>query len=73
MPFPRNPRPEILSSLREAIPVPFWLDDPLRPTAEPALTTSISADLAIIGAGFTGLWTALSAKEADPSNEVVLL
>ncbi len=73
MPFPRNPRPEILSSLREAIPVPFWLDDPLRPKAEPALTTTISADLAIIGVGYTGLWTALSAKEADPSIEVVLL
>jgi len=73
MPFPRHPRPEILGSLSDAIPIPFWLDDPHHPEAEPALTTAISTGLAIIGAGFTGLWTALLAKEADPTHEVVLL
>ena len=31
------------------------------------------ADLAVIGGGFTGLWTALQAKEADPDRDVVLL
>ncbi len=53
--------------------VPFWLDDPSAPSPEPPLTRSTSTDLLIIGAGFTGLWTALLAKEADPARDVVLL
>lgn len=73
MPFPPHPRKETLSSLSVALPTPFWLDDPQRPEAVPELTRTITTDLAIIGAGFTGLWTALLAKEADHSREVVLL
>jgi len=73
MPFPRNPRPEILTSLKDALPVPFWMDDSQRPTPEPALTGRISTDLLIIGAGFTGLWTALLAMEMDSSRHVVLI
>jgi glycine/D-amino acid oxidase-like deaminating enzyme len=73
MPFSKHPRPEVLKSLADAKPVPFWLDDIERPQPASALTESISADLAIIGAGFTGLWSALLAKESDPSLDVVLL
>lgn len=73
MPFPRYPRPEILKSLADAELVPFWLDDPQRPQPTSALTQTISADLVVIGAGFTGLWTANLAKEADSSLDVVLL
>jgi glycine/D-amino acid oxidase-like deaminating enzyme len=73
MPFPRHPRPEILTTLSDALPIPFWLDDSRRPASEPALTRPISSDLLVIGAGFTGLWTALLAMEADHSREVVLL
>lgn len=73
MPFANAPRPEILPSLAGAKPVPFWLDDPARPRPAPALTGQLSADLAVVGAGFTGLWTALLAREADPSLDVVLL
>lgn len=73
MPFPRQPRPETLTSLSDAQPFPFWLDDPQRPDPEPALTKSLSTELLIIGAGFTGLWTALLAKEADHSRQVVLI
>jgi glycine/D-amino acid oxidase-like deaminating enzyme len=73
MPFPRYPRPEILKSLADAELVPFWLDDPQRPQTTSALTQTISADLVVIGAGFTGLWTAYLAKEADSSLDVVLL
>ncbi len=32
-----------------------------------------SADLIVVGGGYTGLWTALQAKERDPSRTVVLL
>jgi glycine/D-amino acid oxidase-like deaminating enzyme len=73
MPFSHTPRLEILKSLADAKPVPFWLDSRDRPEPTSALTDSISANLCIIGAGFTGLWSALLAKEADPGKDVVLL
>ena len=73
MPFPLHPRREILTSLSDASPRPFWLDDPQRPKSQPALTADIKTDQAVIGGGFCGLWTALLAKEADPARDVVLL
>lgn len=71
--FSNTPRPETLKSLADVKPAPFWLDDPHKPEPASALTAKIAADLAIVGAGFTGLWTALLAKQADPAREVVLL
>lgn len=52
---------------------PFWLDTDLRPPARPHLAGAERCDLAIIGGGFTGLWTAILAKEADPDRDVVLI
>jgi glycine/D-amino acid oxidase-like deaminating enzyme len=60
-------------ALREARPAIFWLDDAARPDARPPLAQDAEADLVVVGAGLTGLWTALLAKEADPAREVVLL
>jgi glycine/D-amino acid oxidase-like deaminating enzyme len=71
--FSNQPRPESLKSLADVKPVPFWLDDPNRPEPASALTGEITADLAVIGAGFTGLWTALLAKEANPGRDVVVV
>lgn len=73
MPFANTPRPHVLKALKEAKPIPFWMDNPQRPEPAPPLTGTVSADLCVIGAGFTGLWTALLAKEADPGLDVVLL
>ena len=73
MPFARSARPETLASLAHINPAPFWLDDPDRPEPAPPLIGSTSADLLVVGGGFTGLWTALLAKEADPTRDVVLL
>ncbi len=73
MPFARHPRPETLATLADAAPIPFWLDDPARPPPASALTHAAEADLAIIGAGFTGLWAALLAKESNPQREVMVL
>lgn len=71
--YSNHPRPESIKSLSDAIHVPFWLDDPAKPNPEPPLTQNISTDLLIVGAGFAGLWTALLAKESDPSREIVLI
>ena len=71
--FSNDPRPETLKSLADVKHMPFWLDDPMRPEPASALTENISADLVVIGAGFTGLWVALIAKQADPARDVVLL
>jgi len=60
-------------ALADTEPACFWLDSPLAP--EPSLPQEgrTECDLAVVGGGFTGLWTALLAKERDPSSEVVLL
>ncbi|MFJ8142180.1 NAD(P)/FAD-dependent oxidoreductase [Streptomyces sp. NPDC096013] len=60
-------------SLSEARPMPFWLDDPGRPDPEPALTGGETCDLLVVGGGYSGLWTALLAKERDPRRDVVLV
>ena len=73
MPFAKTPRPETLKSLANICPFPYWMDDKNRPKSVPSLTESTVADLCVIGAGFTGLWSALLAKESDPSLDVVLL
>ncbi|WP_306333336.1 FAD-binding oxidoreductase [Streptomyces sp. KL118A] len=60
-------------SLADAKPVSFWLDDPGRPAPEPALTGDERCDLLVVGGGYSGLWTALIAKERDPRRDVVLV
>ena len=55
-------------------PALYWLDaDPLEPESRPSLVEEIEADLCIVGAGYTGLWTALIAKERNPHRKVVIL
>jgi glycine/D-amino acid oxidase-like deaminating enzyme len=60
-------------ALRDAAPAVFWLDDPCAPVPVPALEASTECDLAVVGAGFTGLWCALLAKRRNPSLDVVVL
>ncbi|MGW3495533.1 NAD(P)/FAD-dependent oxidoreductase [Streptomyces sp. NPDC001020] len=60
-------------SLSEAQPVAYWLDDPGKPHPEPALTGAETCDLLVVGGGYSGLWTALIAKERDPGRDVVLV
>jgi glycine/D-amino acid oxidase-like deaminating enzyme len=66
--------PFVLRHLADLQPMLYWLDeDPLEPESHSALIENISADLCIVGAGYTGLWTALLAKERDPNREVVVI
>ena len=51
----------------------FWLDNPDRPTAKPPLDRDIEADLVVVGAGFTGIWSALEAAIENPGWKIVLL
>ena len=53
--------------------VSFWLEQ-LGPAPErPPLEGRVEADVCIVGAGYTGLWTALELRRADPSLEVVVV
>jgi len=52
---------------------PFWLERTDRPGARAGLEGERTADLVIIGAGFTGLWAAVQALEDMPGREVVVL
>lgn len=56
-----------------ARPAVFWTDRPDAPAATPPLQRSFSGDLCIVGGGFTGLWAALQALDADPGRRVVVL
>jgi glycine/D-amino acid oxidase-like deaminating enzyme len=53
--------------------VVFWLDDPAAPAPLDPLVGPATADLAVVGGGYTGLWTALRAKERYPSLDVVVV
>ncbi|HET7450073.1 MAG TPA: FAD-dependent oxidoreductase [Gaiellaceae bacterium] len=52
---------------------PWWRHEAPPDDAQPALEGTVDADVAIVGGGFTGLWTALELKRRRPSTRVVLL
>jgi glycine/D-amino acid oxidase-like deaminating enzyme len=54
----------------------YWwasLPDELAGPERPALTEDVDADVAIVGAGYTGLWTAYYLLSLDPTLSVVVL
>jgi glycine/D-amino acid oxidase-like deaminating enzyme len=52
---------------------PWWLDEAGSEEPEPSLERDVTADVCIVGGGYTGLWTALALKEREPSLAIVLL
>src|SRR5262245_29146656 len=60
-------------AIADASPGSYWLDQPTAPPQNAPLSGAVTADLVVIGAGFSGLWTALIATERDPAREVVIL
>jgi glycine/D-amino acid oxidase-like deaminating enzyme len=63
----------VADRLADAIPQPYWLSRDGAPPAAAALDGGETADLAVVGAGYSGLWTALLAKERDPDTDVVVV
>lgn len=62
------------AALADARPVPFWTDRVERPDPRAPLTGAAPrTDLLVVGGGFTGLWAAIQAKEADPARDVVVV
>lgn len=54
--------------------VSFWYADiGLPQTRRPALQGDSTADVAIVGAGFTGLWAAWYLKQAQPGLNVLVI
>lgn len=54
--------------------ISLWMDlleEDLRP--RPPLRGALNVDVAIVGAGYTGLWTAYYLKKADPSLDVAIV
>jgi glycine/D-amino acid oxidase-like deaminating enzyme len=51
----------------------LWWDGLERDAAEPPLETDTTADIAIVGGGYTGLWTAYFLKQIRPDVDVVLV
>ena len=64
---------DVARALADARPACFWLDSAERPEPQAALSGDDRADLAVVGGGYTGLWAALLAKQADPGRDVLLL
>lgn len=66
--------PSILKHLSQMQPELYWLDaDPLETQPHEALIGDHTTDLCIVGAGYTGLWTALIAKQRNPEREVTVV
>ncbi|MCZ4493916.1 MAG: FAD-dependent oxidoreductase [Conexibacter sp.] len=73
-PWPTSPpTAEQRAAYADATPRSFWLDDLAARADDAPLTASTTADLCIVGGGFTGLWAALHAKADDPARDVVVL
>jgi glycine/D-amino acid oxidase-like deaminating enzyme len=54
--------------------VSFWLEDVGEPlTPRPVLQRSTEVDVAILGAGYTGLWTAYYLLRSNPGLRVAIL
>ncbi len=51
----------------------YWLATRQGYNPEPSLTGNIDCDVAVIGAGFTGLWTAYFLKELQPDLDVAVV
>ncbi len=62
-----------LDAIADAELSAYWYDDVDEPESNPTLVRTENCDLCVVGGGYTGLWTAIIAKEREPSRDVVLI
>jgi glycine/D-amino acid oxidase-like deaminating enzyme len=69
--MPRRARPTV----QPGPDPPWWLEESglLDEPEAPPLTQTTAVDVAVVGGGFTGLWTALTLRERDPTLTVAVL
>ena len=60
-------------ALKDAAPGSFWTSQAGAPEPRGPLASDTTADLVVIGAGFTGLWSAWRALDRNPLLNVVIL
>ncbi len=65
--------PSHLRALATADPCPYWTEDADEAESCDTLVGAETADLLVIGGGYTGLWTAILAKEREPLRDVVIV
>lgn len=53
--------------------VSFWWEEIGQPSPRPSLPGNIDVDIAIVGAGYTGLWTAYYLKQASPDLRIAII
>ena len=60
-------------SFADASPLSFWLDSPQAPEPATPFYGRDECDLAVVGAGLTGVWRPCSPRSTTPTRDVVLL
>ena len=67
-------------TVRPGLDPPWWLEEALDheatlgpQAAAPPLEGELEVDVAVLGGGYTGLWTALALRERDPSLRIAVL
>ncbi len=60
-------------NISTAKPVPLWWDAVDANVTRAAVTADIDVDIAIVGAGFTGLWCAYHLADLDPSLKIAVI
>lgn len=73
MPYTYEYSDHVLPSLADVKNSPYWLDDVDAPEELSRVVGPLSADLLIVGGGFTGLWSAIEAAAHNPGLDIVLV
>src|SRR5690349_15982519 len=68
-----SPSPGVTARTRDLPAVSFWLGTAGDLTPRPPLPGDLDVDVAIVGAGYTGLWTAYYLAVADPALRIAVI